>query len=68
MERMGIIVHRSREAKVEKSSGSLSLLCRLIEEESGTIFGSQIKVFQTFLYSSCCVTRFPIALPFNEFG
>lgn len=35
-----------------------------LKEESGTIFGSQIKVFQTFLYSSCCVTRFPYSTTF----
>lgn len=35
-----------------------------LKEESGTIFGSQIKVFQTFLYPSCYVTRFPYSATF----
>lgn len=55
------------EAKVQNLQVVFLSSADSLKEESGTIFGSQIKVFQTFLYYSCLMIRFSHTVLLNEF-
>lgn len=62
-----IVVHRKGKAKVQNLQVVFLSSADSLKEESGTIFGSQIKVFQTFLYYSCLMIRFSHTVLLNEF-